>query len=169
MFIIDKKTKTIHCTRGDHGAFNFNSPISDENGYLKYLDTDGNVYWYDATEKTLYDSDYYESNVELKTLTLELYEFNKDDVVRFRIMKANKCDSVLKSKDIIISEPVKSIRIELEKDDTKLEGIISKIVDYWYEIELNPDTTPKTILGFDKAGAKIFKLYPEGDDINANS
>lgn len=169
MFIIDRKTKTIHCTRGDHGAFNFNSPISDENGYLKYLDTDGNVYWYDATEKTLYDSNYQESDVELKSLTLELYEFNTGDVVRFKIMKANKCESVLKSKDITIDEPTKSIRIVLEKGDTKLEGIISKPLDYWYEIELNPDTTPKTILGFDKAGAKIFKLYPEGDDVNVGS
>lgn len=169
MFIIDKTTKIIHCTRGDHGAFNFNSPISDENGYLKYLDTDSNVYWYDTTEKTLYDSNYQESNVELKSLSLALYEFNNGDILRFKIMKANKCDNVVLAKDFEIAEPTKTIRIELTKDNTKIEGIISKVVDYWYEVELNPDTTPKTILGFDKAGAKIFKLYPEGDDVNAGS
>jgi hypothetical protein len=50
----------------------------------------------------------------------------------------------------------------LSKEDTKIGKKVNKPVDYWYEVELNPDTYPQTIVGYDEDGAKIFKLYPEG-------
>lgn len=37
-------------------------------------------------------------------------------------------------------------------------------MDYWYEVELNPETEAQTIIGYDEDGPKIFRLYPEGDD-----
>lgn len=44
--------------------------VKDEHGYIKYLDTNDNVYWYDSANETLYNSSYEEAtSVELDTLT----------------------------------------------------------------------------------------------------
>jgi hypothetical protein len=40
-------------------------------------------------------------------------------------------------------------------------------VDYWYEVELNPDEDCQTIVGYDEDGAKVLRLFPEGADVNA--
>ena len=50
-------------------------------------------------------------------------------------------------------------------EDTKIGQVINKPIDYWYEIELNPEINPQTVIGYDNDGAKIFKLFPEGADI----
>lgn len=96
------------------------------------------------------------------------YTFVKDDVVRFKIIEKNKCDKVLLKKDVSVPEESTSVLIVLESSETRFCSIIHKPVDYWYEIELNPDTPrARTIIGYDKLGPKIFRLYPEGSDENA--
>ena len=52
--------------------------------------------------------------------------------------------------------------ISLNKEDTTIGDIINTPIDYWYEVQLNPETNPQTIIGYDENGAKIFRLYPEG-------
>jgi hypothetical protein len=32
-------------------------------------------------------------------------------------------------------------------------------------VEVNPEIQPTTIIGYDEDGAKIFKLFPEGGDL----
>jgi hypothetical protein len=54
----------------------------------------------------------------------------------------------------------------LTKKDTTIGEIINKSREYWYEIELNPDTASQTIIGHDEDGAKKFVLYPEGSEQN---
>lgn len=96
------------------------------------------------------------------------YTFTKEDVVRFKILEKNKCDKVLLKKDVSVPEESTSVLIVLESSETRFCSIIHKPVDYWYEIELNPDTPrARTIIGYDKFGPKIFRLYPEGSDENA--
>lgn len=51
-------------------------------------------------------------------------------------------------------------------DETKIGEYISKPKEYWYEIELNPETYPQTIIGYDEDGPKVLILYPEGGDYN---
>ena len=63
-----------------------------------------------------------------------------------------------------VTEETTTVNISLESDDTKIGNLVNKPTKYWYEIELNPDTTPQTIVGYDLDGEKIFMLYPEGDD-----
>lgn len=41
---------------------------TDDNGYQKYLDTKGNIYWYDKDSKKLYDSNYNETKKSIFTL-----------------------------------------------------------------------------------------------------
>ena len=94
------------------------------------------------------------------------YEFKPDDVVRFNVFAKKDCSDVVLTKDVTVTEATSAVRVVLEKEDTKFGDVISKPTDYWYEVELNPDTTPQTIIGYDDNGAKIFKLYPEGGVVN---
>ena len=67
-------------------------------------------------------------------------------------------------KDVSVTEETTTVTISLSSDDTKLGDLYSRPVEYWYEIEVNPETEPQTIIGYDEAGEKIFRLYPEGSD-----
>jgi hypothetical protein len=69
-------------------------------------------------------------------------------------------------KDVEVKEPTSAVEVVLDREDTKVGEIISKPTDYWYEVELNPETHPQTIVGYDDNGAKVFKLYPEGGVAN---
>ena len=99
-------------------------------------------------------------------ITGEFYTFKKDDVVRFKIMEKGDCSKVILQKDEKVNEETESVQMIIPSDDMKIGPILSKPVDYWYEVELNPDTSHTvTILGFTKAGgAKILTLTPEGGD-----
>lgn len=90
------------------------------------------------------------------------YTFKADDVVRFKVFAKKDCTDVVLQKDVVVKEPIEAVEISLEKEDTKFGETISKPTDYWYEVELNPDTYPQTIIGYDENGAKVFKLFPEG-------
>jgi hypothetical protein len=81
-------------------------------------------------------------------------------------MEKKNCDNVVLQKDVLVESEMSTVDVNLERSDTKLGNIIDKPVDYWYEIELNPDTTPQTIIGYDSDGPKIFRLFPEGVDTN---
>lgn len=92
----------------------------------------------------------------------EVYTFQKGDVVRLTVYKKRDCANVLIQKDVTVEAEAQTATIRLEKEDTRFGDRISSPTDYWYEVELNPDTAPQTIIGYDAAGEKIFRLYPEG-------
>lgn len=96
----------------------------------------------------------------------EPYIFKPDDVVRLQVFEKGAHDKVVLTKEIDVTKRTMYVDITLESQDTKIGGIINSPVDYWYEVELNPDTVPQTIIGYDTKGPKIFRLYPEGDDTN---
>ena len=93
------------------------------------------------------------------------YTFREGDVVRFKVFGKKDCETVVLEKSVYVSENAEQVGIFLDGDDTKFGDVISKPTDYWYEVELNPDTKPQTIIGYDEEGAKIFKLFPEGKDV----
>jgi hypothetical protein len=90
--------------------------------------------------------------------------FQVGDIVRFSICQYGKFDQVVLRKEVEIAEETTVAVINLTKTDTKIGDVIHKPKDYWYEVELNPDTMPQTLIGYDTAGPKVFRLYPEGDD-----
>lgn len=92
----------------------------------------------------------------------QAYTFTAGDVVRFRVYEKKNCSNVVIQKDAVVDTEALSVTINLTKEDTTIGELINKPVDYWYEIEVNPDTQPQTIIGYDEAGEKIFRLYPEG-------
>ena len=94
------------------------------------------------------------------------YTFKEGDVIRFKVFGKKDCENVVLKKDFVVTEETSLVEITLDSDETKIGDIISKPTEYWYEVELNPDTYAQTIIGYDENGAKIFKLYPEGGVIN---
>ena len=93
------------------------------------------------------------------------HTFLAGDIVRLKITNRKRCDQVVLSKDVTIKEDCTNVDIILGKDDTRFGEIINKPVDYWYEVELNPDTAPQTMIGYDADGPKIFRLFPEGGGV----
>ena len=92
------------------------------------------------------------------------YTFKENDVVRFKVYKRRDCSCVELQKDVVATAGETEATIFLSGEDTKIGDIISKPTNYWYEVELNPETNPQTIIGYDEEGEKLFVLYPEGSD-----
>ena len=93
------------------------------------------------------------------------YKFQAGDVVRIKVYGKKDAESVVLQKDFPVTDITENVEIFLSEEDTKIGEVISKPKDYWYEVELNPHDNPQTIIGYDEDGAKVFKLFPEGDDI----
>ena len=93
------------------------------------------------------------------------YKFQPGDVVRFKVFGKKDAENVVLQRDFPVSEECEEVQIILTKADTKIGEVISKYKDYWYEVILNDDSLPQTIIGYDEDGAKLFRLFPEGDDI----
>lgn len=93
------------------------------------------------------------------------YHFKPGDVVRFKVYGKKNAENVVLQKDFPVTDVCEEVEIFLGEEDTKFGDVISKPTDYWYEVELNPFDNPQTIIGYDEDGAKVFKLFPEGDDV----
>lgn len=93
------------------------------------------------------------------------YKFQKGDVLRMVIYGRKDAENVVLEKSFDVTEETSEVSIFLTGDDTRIGEVISKPTDYWYEIELNPMTNPQTIIGYDDDGAKVFRLFPEGNAI----
>ena len=92
------------------------------------------------------------------------YTFQVGDKVVFSVYEKNKMsDKAVLIKEINITESSQSVVIRLDSNETKIDNLINKPVEYWYEIELNDEYT---IIGYDDAGAKVLMLYPEGSKLN---
>lgn len=102
-------------------------------------------------------------NVTAKNSDGSDYTFKVNDVVRLNIFKKNDCHSIILTKDVTVSEETTVANIPLTSSETKIGDLINKPVDYWYEIVLNPETAPQTIIGY-LDNPTIFKLLPEGGD-----
>jgi hypothetical protein len=102
--------------------------------------------------------------VTAKTSDGNPYTFQKGDVVRFKVFKRRDCGCVELQKDTVVEEEATEVTVFLSTDDTKIGEVISKPTIYWYEVEMNPNTKPQTIIGYDEEGEKLFVLYPEGSD-----
>ena len=92
------------------------------------------------------------------------YVFKVGDVVRFNVHERRRPEKVVLDKRVDVDNETTTVVISLSREDTKIGDLIDRPVDYWYEVELNPDTTPQTFIGYDTSGPKIFRLFPEGAD-----
>ena len=93
------------------------------------------------------------------------YLFQAGDIVRIKICEKKNYSKVFLLKDFVVEESTTSVSIFLSKWEMKFGPIIHKATDYWYEVELNPDTYPDTFIGHNENGPAIFKLFPEAKDV----
>lgn len=107
------------------------------------------------------------ANISVSATTSDgaTYPFRPTDIVRFKVFKRRDCGCVELQKDVLVGTTSLEVTIHLTGEETKIGEIISKPTNYWYEVELNPDTAPQTIIGYDEDGEKLFRLFPEGSDM----
>lgn len=92
----------------------------------------------------------------------EPYTFHTGDVIRLNVTKEGKENMVVMSVDTIVESDTEEVIISITSFDSKIGTVINKPTDYWYDIELNPDSSiAQMLLGYDDDGPKIFRLYPE--------
>lgn len=103
-------------------------------------------------------------NITAKNANGTNYLFKKGDVVRMIVFEKMDCSSILLKKDITIEEETTIAKIPLTSAETKIGELIIKPVDYWYEVVLNPETEPQTIVGYLESPT-IFRLLPESGDV----
>ena len=104
-------------------------------------------------------------NVNAKNIDGSDYMFNVGDIVRLNVFKRQDCHSILLKKDVTINEKTSVVNISLTSEETKIGELASKPIDYWYEIVLNPDTYPQTIVGY-LDNPTVFRILPEGGESN---
>ena len=94
------------------------------------------------------------------------YKFQPGEIVRISVYGKKDAGGVVLQKDFPVTTITEYVDVVLDEADTKFGDIISKHKDYWYEVVLNPDTDPQTIVGYDEDGAKIFRLFPEAAELD---
>ena len=75
----------------------------------------------------------------------EPFTFPAGSVIRMKVFEKKNCENVVLQKVVTVEEDTDIVAVDLTKSDTKIGGVISKPVDYWYEVELDPFTNPQTI------------------------
>lgn len=89
--------------------------------------------------------------------------FSAGDTIKFSVCKKGDYSTIIFKKEFTVIEESNSYTIELTSEDTRLGSPLkSSTAEYWYEIELNGNTT---LIGFDESGAKEFILYPEAAEV----
>lgn len=93
------------------------------------------------------------------------YQFKTDDVITLAIYEKKNLENTKLKRSAIVAEPSEDVILNLTSEDTKLDELTNKPIEYWYEITLKKTNSnnEQTIIGYDEQGAKIFKLYPEGE------
>lgn len=100
-------------------------------------------------------------------ITLQLVnnegKFEAGDTIKFYVCANGDYTNTIFEKSFIVETTSNFAEISLTSAETRIgDPIKDGQVTYWYEIELNGDTT---LIGYDDEGAKKFVLYPEA---NAN-
>lgn len=65
----------------------------------------------------------------------EPYKFKAGDVVRIKVYGKKNAENVVLEKDFPVYADAEIVEIYLTKEDTKIGEVISKPIDYWYEVE----------------------------------
>lgn len=117
------------------------------------------------------DKSIYATRGDVVNLSIMLYAdgvprtFKSGDVVRFKVVEKKRCNNVVLQNDFPAEEGATKVSVVLNSEDMKFGDVIGKPKDYWYEVELNPETQPNTVIGYDEDGPKVFRVFPEGGNM----
>lgn len=91
-------------------------------------------------------------------LIADVAPFKANDIIKFSIVTKGDYDDVIFQKEFKVPEECTEFFLQFTSEEMRIGDMISKKVEYYYEIELNDDTT---LLGSYTDGDKRFVLYPE--------
>ena len=100
--------------------------------------------------------------ITAKDTSGEDYEFQVNDVIKFKVSEAKNESNVIIEKTITIETETTEVPIYISANETKLGDYINKPITYWYEVSLEKNNGDVlTIIGYDNKGPKEFILNPE--------
>ena len=100
--------------------------------------------------------------ITAKDTSGEDYEFQVNDVIKFKVSEAKNESNVIIEKTITIESETTEVPIYISANETKLGDYINKPITYWYEVSLEKNNGDVlTIIGYDNKGPKEFILNPE--------
>ena len=98
------------------------------------------------------------------------YVFQIGDVIRFQIFDSKDANQIYLKKDFEVTEEGTEKIIIITAEEMKIGEIKNRAAEYWYEIELNPDTDKTmTIVGYElneknKPNPAVITILPEAGD-----
>lgn len=98
------------------------------------------------------------------------YVFQIGDVIRFQIFDSKDVNQIYLKKDFEVTEEGTEKTIIITAEEMKIGEIKNRAAEYWYEIELNPDTDKTmTIVGYElneknKPNPAVITILPEAGD-----
>lgn len=84
--------------------------------------------------------------------------FKVGDTLKFSIVKKGDYNDVIFQKEFEVTEESNIYFLTFTNEEMRIGDVISKEKEYYYEIEMNDDTT---LIGYDENKHKKFILYPE--------
>ena len=85
--------------------------------------------------------------------------FSEGDYLTFYICEKGDYTNIVFQKRIDVTKKANEVEIQLTTEETKIgEPIKTNERVYWYEIELNGNTT---LVGYDEQGPKLITFWPE--------
>ncbi len=103
--------------------------------------------------------------VSCKNSEGKAYTFKSGETLTLRVFKKRRCAETVLTKTVTVASDSETVEIYLSSADTKIGDAINGPVEYWYEVELNSGSeASQTVIGYDRRGPKVFRLYPEGAD-----
>lgn len=84
--------------------------------------------------------------------------FKIGDRFKFSIVEKGNYDNVVFQKEFNVLEECSEFFLTFSSDEMRIGEVISKEKEFYYEIEMNDDTT---LIGYDENKHKKFILYPE--------
>lgn len=90
-------------------------------------------------------------------------EFPAGSVLRLTVYDDRDPGEVYLTKDVTVEETTSTVVIDLLPEDTRFPNRSSVELHYRYDITLNPDTAPQTIVGYERhRGERDFTVLPKG-------
>lgn len=96
------------------------------------------------------------------SIPIDNYTLKENEVAQLRVYEKEGLDQEPKLvKDGTNDIATNSVVVDFLSADTLIGDPTNEVIEYWYEIKIGGE---KTVICFDESGAKLFYLYPGGQD-----
>lgn len=96
------------------------------------------------------------------------YEFEKGDILRFKIYDSKDVNKIYLQKDFKVEENATEVTLTMTASEMTIGDLSNRQATYWWEVDLNPETDDEqTIIGCELTETEeldpaIIVILPEG-------